>query len=612
MTPNPINGRRKRPITRIIAISILAILTAAGIYLYNNFNNLLADALLRSFNSNIASDVYELKFEKLRVNLLEGSIRVFDVVVQPRAKPAKDYPYINSSLRLKADRLTLMKVEIQTLLRSSVLQLERISLTKPEIELVLSGKIPILLPFKDTAAVVPGAGASEKKAIEGFGLNTFRLIDASIHVTNLTKEREFRISDLDLSLDSLLINQQPGEDMIAFKHVELGVGEFKGRMQKGGLRNIQFKDFKLGVDSLKVQKTVDTVMFRFDDFGLAVNNLDLNTADSLFHFSLNAFNLSYKDKSITLDGLLYQPNISDAAIQNRYEFQHTQISATVGRVKVTGLQFDSLIYRKSLFIDNITIDHPDVAIFKDNTKPVNKARFPKYLGQQIGAVPLPLLIKQVDVTNVNLTNVERKRDSSYAKVIIGRGSVSVKNVTNRSVDQPLTISANAYINGKVNFDARLGFSYRDPQFTLDGKLARFDLPDLNPLIQAYTPAKINAGIADEISFTGMVKWTGSSGTMKFLYHDLDVDLDLKEQARWKSSVLAFAANSIVNASNPGSSTLPPRIVHLQATRDMNKGFVNIIIKSVLSGVKETMIMSKENRKTYKEAKNKAKKEKRDK
>jgi hypothetical protein len=37
-------------------------------------------------------------------------------------------------------------------------------------------------------------------------------------------------------------------------------------------------------------------------------------------------------------------------------------------------------------------------------------------------------------------------------------------------------------------------------------------------------------------------------------------------------------------------------------RDMNKGFINIIIKFLLAGFKETVVMSKENRKTYKEEK----------
>jgi len=74
--------------------------------------------------------------------------------------------------------------------------------------------------------------------------------------------------------------------------------------------------------------------------------------------------------------------------------------------------------------------------------------------------------------------------------------------------------------------------------------------------------------------------------MKFLYHDLEVDLNLPKKAKWKNSVIAFAANTALNSSNPGSAKLPPRIVQFRAERNMNKGFINIIIKSLLGGLKE--------------------------
>jgi hypothetical protein len=45
---------------------------------------------------------------------------------------------------------------------------------------------------------------------------------------------------------------------------------------------------------------------------------------------------------------------------------------------------------------------------------------------------------------------------------------------------------------------------------------------------------------------------------------------------------------------------------------MNKAFVNLIIKSVLDGLKETIIMSKENKQTYREEKKELKKEKKEK
>ncbi|MDH4296131.1 MAG: hypothetical protein OEV74_07640, partial [Cyclobacteriaceae bacterium] len=98
----------------------------------------------------------------------------------------------------------------------------------------------------------------------------------------------------------------------------------------------------------------------------------------------------------------------------------------------------------------------------------------------------------------------------------------------------------------------------------------------------------------------------ADGRMKFLYHNLEVDLELEKQARWKSSVVAFAANTALNSSNPVSPDLPPRIVAFHIERDLTKGFINVLIKSVLNGLKETMIMSKENRRAYQETKKKAK------
>jgi hypothetical protein len=96
--------------------------------------------------------------------------------------------------------------------------------------------------------------------------------------------------------------------------------------------------------------------------------------------------------------------------------------------------------------------------------------------------------------------------------------------------------------------------------------------------------------------------------MKFLYHDLDIDLALKDQAKWKSTALAFAANTILPEANPVSANMPEKVVQFSVERDMNKGFINIILKSLFTGLKETVILTKENRKEYQKDKKAAKKE----
>jgi hypothetical protein len=138
-------------------------------------------------------------------------------------------------------------------------------------------------------------------------------------------------------------------------------------------------------------------------------------------------------------------------------------------------------------------------------------------------------------------------------------------------------------------------------------LNKFDLTDLNALTNSYTPARISKGVADEITINGYINETQSNGTMKFLYHDLVIDLNIEDKAKWKSDVVGFAANTLLSASNPPSPNLPVKEVKFEVIRDPRKGFLNMIIKSILDGLKETFLMDKENKKAYKEAKSEMKK-----
>lgn len=598
--------KRKWPVVRTVLISIGILLVIAGILLYNNFNRLLSDSLNKSFNSTIVSDVYELKFENLRVNPFEGTIRIFNVTLQPREKPLHEYTYINSSFRLRTEKLTLKNVEILTLLKSKQLNLERISITKPEIELMLTGKRNIMLPFKDTTATK--TPEEKKKSLTAFKLREFQLIDAAFHVINEGKQREFKVKDFNISLYNLVLNQEPGKYLTSFNQVALSIGELSWDLEKGPLKHVSFNDFKLGVDSLSLESSLDTLMFRFHDFNTGLRTLDVQTKDSLFQISMQSFDVSYKNNTIKLKAVNFKPNVSHAVVQKQYQFQHTEFSGSVGTLELNQVNFDSLIHAKKLFVDAIILDSVKASIFKDKTKPIDSTRRPVYLGQTVSAIPLPLLIKHVKATHVNLENTERKPDSTYAKVNITRATLEVINLTNLAPRSQLVLNADAYIENKAHFKAGLTFPYRKPEFSFEGVVEKFNLPDLNPLIQAYTPAKINKGVSEEIAFVGLAEQTLATGTMKFIYHDLEIDLELHEQAKWKSAVIAFAANSILNSSNPVSSDLPPRIVKFQIERDMTKGFVNVLIKSMLNGLKETMIMSKENRKTYQEAMKKSKAE----
>ena len=609
MSTDKSNKKKKHRVGKIILWTIgilLLVIIIGGVIVYNNLNRILTNALTKSFNSNIASDVYELKFEDLSVNMLAGDVKVYNVKLQPREKPLQHYPYINSAFSLTTQRMILKNVELMTLIREDKLVLEKIEIIEPEVKLRIEDKIPIFLPFKDTAATVQKEKKSSKKSIESFSLKEFSMADAAFHVTNLAKEREFNIKNLDISLKDMLINKQQGRDIVSYKSFELSVGEFEGDLRMKS-RHIKFKDFKINIDSLHVEQTIDTSIYHFADFSTGLKDLAIQTKDSLFRLTLQSFDISYKNRSIKLSDVVFKPNVSEATLTARNKYQSTQFSGSIGTLNLLGVNFDSLMFRQKIFIDEIVLDKVSASIFKDKSKPIDLKKFPEYLGQSIRSIPSPVLVKKLKGTNINLVNRERNPDGSYATANLHRATVDVKNITNLSPAQPLQLSAHAYLENKAHFFLNLSFSYSQPQFSFDGRFEKFDLAGLNPLIEAYTPASVHKGVVDDMTFSGTVFRTGSSGTMKFLYHDLDIDVELEGKAKWKSDVLAFGANSILPSANPAPG-LPPRVVNFKAQRDMHKSFVNITIKSLLAGLKETVIMSKENKKAFREEKKEAKRE----
>jgi hypothetical protein len=374
-------------------------------------------------------------------------------------------------------------------------------------------------------------------------------------------------------------------------------------MQKGGIKSFKLNDFNLNVTALAIRKSIDTLIYTYVDFSTGLKNLDINTADSIFKISLQSFDLSFAKKDLNLKNFAFKPNISQAAMLKREKYQKAQFSISVGSINLKNVNFDTLVYHRRLLVDDINIDKVMVSLFKDKMKPIDKNKFPKYLGQKLAAIPIPLRVKQVNVTGASLTNLERKVDGKYARVNITRGSLEAKNITNLPTNEMLTVKLSGFVENKAPINLAVAFSYQQPYFNINCKVGTFNLPDLNQLLAAYTPAIIKKGTVDEITFSGVVNRTTATGTMKFLYHNLDVDLKLTDK-KWQNSVIGFAANTYLSTNNPPSAGLPPKVVQYQAVRDLNKGGFNPIIRSFLSGMKETMIMSKENKKAYKEEKKK--------
>jgi len=589
----------KRKLYRVLAIGMILLLVSVVLAFWG-VKSVLTSTFNNGFKNTLAAEVYELKFKKLEVNYFTGRIDILDVEMYPRETQLHHYAYINSSFRFVARKIVLQNVGIVKLLFAKKLDLDKIEIVEPDINFTIADVNLLFFPFR--AIILNREEKDIKLAIDTYVIKDLSMIDAHFHVVNVAKLREYDIQKVNIAVKEMTIDREEGRDKIAYQHFDFSLGEFAGQLKDKDLRDIHFQDFKARMDSLQLDETSDTLIYHFSNANTSMQNLDIETADSLYHITLESFHLHYRDKTGDFTKFSFKPNISDQAMARRYDYRKEVFRAKANSFHLTDMNFDSLIYAQKLEVKEVLLDSVSGSIYKDLTKPFPPHHRPKYLAQQVLGYSIPVSIQHIKVNNANLVNTEVKPDGSIGKANIKRGTLDIENVTNLPTTEKLNIRADAFLENTAHVYLKLEFNYDKSQYSLDGKIEPFEIPSLNPFINSYAPIRVTKGMVDGITFSGMVYNTYSSGTMKCLYHDLSFDMAMKDNANLKTIIKGIVAKTVINSSNPPSPNQPPRVVLFHFDRDMRTGFILMIVRSVFDGVQETLVMSKENKKLYQDKK----------
>lgn len=595
---------------KIFVLVVLAALIAGSTYVYFGFNRLISNAITNTFNSNVVSDVYDLSFEHLDINIITGDLRINNVIIRPKETPLQVYPYINSSFVLQTKRILLSRVDLYALLKNNRLKIKRIEIEKPEISVRLNGRNHFVFPFKKDNKASEAESKSLKQYFDAYFLKEFRLTEASLTMEDEYAGKSYKVGELDISVSDIMVNQQYGVDSLSIRKADLKLNDFITKSKSGSIRFAKSKNYQLNIDSFKMLQRPDTFEYRVGNFKTQIKDWEIVTEDSIYRIGAKSVDLSRREKALHIKDLTIKPAISREDFSKLNKYQKELYSFEVKNMDLLNINFDSLSLRQKLVIGQVNLDSADVVIFKDKTKPVDLKRFPEYPGQQLGGIGIGMKINEVNVHNSVLEYLEKKPDGDVASVKIRRLNLKAQNISSQKPDSVLSVIGNGFIENKVQFTLSMEFNYKQPGFVFQGNLKPFEFSDLNRVIQGFGSLSVKKGVVDEITFSGNALKNGASGDMKFLYHDLALDIGLKKFSNFKNSMISFAANTYLNSSNPIVADKPARLVKYEVVRDMNKGFINLIIKSAMAGLNETLRPSKENRKIQHETKKEFRKEKR--
>lgn len=439
--------------------------------------------------------------------------------------------------------------------------------------------------------------------VRGFGIYDV-LINKEIHVRKIIakglqlnlyksdKHYEKHVSDLnDKKSDSLFIK---GINEIDFNSIVFD--DFEVRVMNAQTADTLFlykeKECEISGIDLIAHPTIKNY-FEIDKEDLTINldKQEIQTNDGNYKLFLNKITYDYKTRSLLLANFKMNPTIEKEKLASTYRYNSEVYEFETGAIQLKGFHLDSILRTGIIKIDTVLVEHPIIGIYKDQTKPFNLNKRPKFLNQTLKALKQPLHIEKVLIQNGLFSYWEKHEGFNELMTLdITDLNAEISNVT--SLKEHLTSGSNLTMNiqGKLSkvapfqLDILMHYNTWNNSYSFKGIVGEANFIHFNPAIYPAAGIKFDGGKLQSMNFTVHGTPAGSSGKMTMLYTNINGNF-IKEHKKKKA--ISWIGNSLIVDSNP-SKRGNLRVAEIEFERVPYKGFGNLLWKSVMSGMVNTI------------------------
>lgn len=327
------------------------------------------------------------------------------------------------------------------------------------------------------------------------------------------------------------------------------------------------------------------------------DKLKISNESGLYVYRIDDAVLNSEQKFLTIKSLAIDPLYSEAEFAKAVGTESDRFD-----INFSGVQFNNIdveqVLGGNLVAGTVAVKEGIFKIYRDkNYKRKSGTKVGRFPHQLLMKAPLAMALGRMDI-NSGYIEYKEKSDltGNTGKISFQNSSISITNFTNRTNDLRENPSCLVNLRAQfldvipVNVTLRLYPAHESGKFIASGNLGSADATVFNQLVQPLGLATIESGNMNGCSFNISGDDYGSNGTVKLLYDHLKVKLLEKDPAdgKYKPKKLAsFLANAVMKDENPKKNK-PPRVARVSYTRDPNKGFFNLVWKSVFAGVSETV------------------------
>ena len=541
----------------LIAVSILLVI-ATGAYFYLRYNKLQdfepdLKTKLNKMVQQASNGLYHLETEGLETDIIGRKITLKhahlrpDTSVYAQLEKAERAP--NDLFDVKLKDLVINDVDISDLVTSREINLRKLFINQPVIT-VWHKKQPYKLPEDSSRTIFQHI----QKELKNIRIDSIILNDIDLIYKNVTKKKEERLLNVKVFMQRFLIDSATQFDQQRFLFAQEAL--------------ITFKDYRL------------------------------NTADSLYRFSVGDVQIQTASKMMRLEEVKFQPRVSPRVFYRAVKHQKDRFDITVKELKFTIVDWWSLLAEEAFFASKVELNNGRILIYNDKSLPEDmRSKVGRYPHQLLMKLPFDLKVDTVDLNNFDVAYTEKNPATNQTGVIrfdnvyaTGQNVTNMKDEIRRRPSLKLSASAKFMNASPLKADFTLSLANaQQGNFSVKARLGAVKGADINKITRPLAMVEIRSANIKSVDLSVRGDNYKGTGTVKILYDDLKITALKKEDNKLKKKrLLSFIANHFVIKSRNPADGKPPRITSGVFKRIPNKSFFNLIWKSTFVAAGETV------------------------
>lgn len=353
-------------------------------------------------------------------------------------------------------------------------------------------------------------------------------------------------------------------------------------------------DNDISIEKFLFNSRVDSMgrLFLADKISMSMKTFSYSLPTGLYTIKGKNMVASYSDSLLTIDSLELLPNFSKKTFSKAAGKQVSRVKLNLSGITFSNMDLDLFIEHNWFISKKLEIETMGLNVYRDLNAEFKPKRQPS-MQQILRSIPFVVKIDTVKINNSNIVYAHLAKEKeqpgkitfNHLKGLITGLENDTASFTNNS---HMVMRLNASFMNKAHISAKYVFPLNTATevFDCSGKLTNMSMTDLNNMLENTISVSIKSGMIDTMSFAFHANDQRSKGTMKFLYHDLKVELLNKDDKKQnlKKKIMSYLANEfVINDQNPKKGQ-PPTITDIGYERYPYKFLFYYTWKTLQSGI----------------------------